>query len=51
MKNNSDLEFLTFTKNNTVFVTDQYGVAFPGTYTFVAQNGGREDINYKRKFL
>ncbi|MGX8773981.1 MAG: hypothetical protein ACSW8G_02870, partial [Bacillota bacterium] len=49
--NGQDLEFLTFTKHNTVFVTDQAGVAFPGSYTFTAESGGTEEIQFKRKFL
>ena len=51
VKNKADLEFQTHTKQNTIFVTDQYGVAFPGEYTFTAENGGFVEINYKRKFL
>ena len=51
VKNGQDLAFQTFTKNNTVFVTDQAGIAFPGSYSFVAEPGGSEDIQFKRKFL
>jgi len=49
--NGQELSFQTFTRNNTVFVTDQAGVAFPGTYRFTAESGGTEDIQFKRKFL
>ncbi len=51
VKNGEDLTFQTFTKHNTVFVTDQAGIAFPGSYTFIAEPGGTEDIQFKRKFL
>ena len=51
VKNGEDMEFQTFTKHNTVFVTDQAGIAFPGAYSFEAQPGGTVDINFKRKFV
>ncbi len=51
VKNGEDLTFQTFTKHNTVFVTDQAGIAFPGSHTFIAEPGGTEDIQFKRKFL
>lgn len=51
VKNNSSISFDTHTKHNTVFVTDQYGVAFPGRYDFVAESGGAHEINFKRKFV
>ena len=51
VKNGATLTFRTYTKDNTVFVTDQYGLAFPGSYTFTAEAGGTEDIKFKRKFL
>ena len=50
VKNNSEITFKTYTKHNVVFITDQYGVAFPGSYTFTAADGGSENINFKRKF-
>ena len=50
VSNGKTITFKTFTKHNTVFVTDQYGVAFKGDYKFEAQNGGSVDINFKRKF-
>ncbi|MBR0382242.1 MAG: hypothetical protein IJH71_07400 [Eubacterium sp.] len=49
--NGKELEFQTFIKENTLFVTDQTGTAFPGTYKFTAENGGTEQIEFKRKFL
>lgn len=48
--NGKTITFQTFVKHNTVFVTDQYGVAFKGHYTFEAQSGGTEEINFKKKF-
>ena len=51
VKNGEDLTFQTFTKHNTVFVTDQAGIAFPGSYSFEAEPGGSVDIEFKRKFL
>ena len=51
VKNGEDLAFQTFTKHNTVFVTDQAGIAFPGSYSFEAAPGGTVDIQFKRKFL
>ena len=51
VKNKSDLVFKTYTKHNTVFVLDQYGLALPGIYRFEAQDGGVQEINYRRKFV
>ena len=51
VKNGEDITFQTFTKHNTVFVTDQAGIAFPGSHSFIAEPGGTEDIQFKRKFL
>ena len=51
VKNGEDLVFQTFTKHNTIFVTDQTGIAFPGSHTFTAEPGGTEEIQFKRKFL
>lgn len=48
--NGKSITFQTFLRYNTVFVTDQYGVAFKGDYKFEAQSGGTEDIRFKRKF-
>ena len=51
VKNGEDMVFQTFTKHNTIFVTDQAGIAFPGSYTFEAEPGGNVDIQFKRKFV
>lgn len=48
--NGKSITFQTFVKYNTVFVTDQYGVAFKDSYKFEAQSGGTEDIRFKKKF-
>ena len=51
VKNGGELRFQTFTRHNTIFVTDHSGIAFPGDYKFIAKEGETVDINYKRKFL
>lgn len=51
VNNKQTITFQTYTKHNIVFVTDQYGIAFKGHYAFVAQSGGTENIDFKRKFL
>lgn len=48
--NGKTITFQTCVKHNTVFVTDQYGVAFKGDYKFEAQSGGTEEIRFKKKF-
>ncbi len=48
--NGKSVEFQTFVKNNTIFVTDHNGVAFKGRYKFEAQSGGTEEIRFKKKF-
>lgn len=48
--NGKTITFQTNVQHNTIFVTDQYGVAFKGHYTFEAQSGGTEEINFKKKF-
>ena len=48
--NGKSVEFQTFVKNNTIFVTDHNGVAFKGCYKFKAQSGGTEEIRFKKKF-
>lgn len=50
VKNGKTVSFQTGVKHNTVFVTDQYGVAFKGCYKFEAQSGGTEEIRFKKKF-
>lgn len=49
--NGKEFTFPVYTRHNTIFVTDQYGVAFKGDYQFEAEDGGHVDIQYKRKFL
>lgn len=51
VKNGQSITFDTVTRHNTVFVTDQYGVAFKGDRKFEAQSGGTEEIRFKGKFL
>lgn len=48
--NGKSVDFQTFVKHNTIFVADQYGVAFKGDYKFEAQSGGTEEIRFKKKF-
>lgn len=48
--NGKMLTFQTQTKHNTLWVTDQYGVAFKGDYKFEAQPGGTVEVKFKRKF-
>ena len=50
VKNGKTIEFVTYTKHNTLFVTDQYGVAFKTDYKFEAQQGGCVEVKFKRKF-
>ena len=49
--NGKSMTFQTFTKHNTVYVTDQYGVVIKDDFKFEAQSGGTQDINFKRKFV
>lgn len=49
--NGKTITFQTFTKHNTIFVTDQYGVVINEAYHFEAQSGGQQSINFKRKFV
>ena len=49
--NGKTVTFKTSVKHNTIFVTDQYGVAFEGDCKFVAESGGQKEIRFKRKFL
>ncbi|MDR1464606.1 MAG: hypothetical protein LBJ11_04820 [Oscillospiraceae bacterium] len=51
VKNGQTIEFLTYTRYNTLFVTDQFGVAFKGDYKFEAQPGGQVVAQFKRKFV
>ncbi len=49
--NGKSISFPVHTKYNTLFVTDQYGVAFKGNYKFEAVSGGTVDVRFKKKFL
>ena len=49
--NGKSFSFPVITKYNTMFVTDQYGVAFKTDYKFEAQSGGNVNVNFKRKFV
>lgn len=51
ISNGKSMTFQTFTKHNTVYVTDQYGVVINGDYKFEAQSGGTQEIRFKRKFV
>ncbi len=51
VKNKKALVFKTYTRNNTVFVTDQHGKALPGVFKFVAAEGGTQEIRFKNKFI
>lgn len=48
--NGKTIEFQTMIKYNTLFVTDQSGVAFKGDYKFEAQPNGSMEVKFKRKF-
>lgn len=50
VKNGKVVQFQTITKHNTIFVTDQFGVAFKGNYKFEAQPGGMIEVQFNRKF-
>lgn len=49
--NGKSITFQTVTKHNTIFVSDQYGVAFKGDFKFEAQEGGTVEVNFKGKFV
>lgn len=51
IENGKTMTFQTFTKHNTIFVTDQYGVVINEAYSFEAQSGGQQNVNFKRKFV
>lgn len=51
VKNGKSLTLETSNRYNTMYVTDQYGVAFPGAYRFEAAPGGHIDVKFKRKFV
>lgn len=51
VKNGKTISLQTGNRWNTVFVTDQYGVAFPSVYRFEAIPGGTVDVKFKRQFV
>ena len=51
VNNGKSITFQTFTKHNTVFVTDQYGVVIKEDHKFEAQSGDTVELNFKRKFV
>lgn len=51
VKNGNSITIETSNRYNTMYVTDQYGVAFPGVYRFEAVPGGHVDVKFKRKFV
>lgn len=51
VKNGKTISVQTFNRYNTMFVTDQYGVAFKSSYRFEALPGGAVLVRFKRKFL
>lgn len=51
VKNGKTIAFETLNRYNTMFVTDQYGMAFKGEYRFEAAPGGSVRVRFKRKFL
>lgn len=51
VKNGKSLTLETSNRYNTMYVTDQYGAAFPGAYRFEAEAGGHVDVRFKRKFV
>ena len=50
VSNGQTVELQTMSKRNIIFVSDQYGVAFKGSYKFEAQSGGHESVEFKQKF-
>ena len=51
VKNGASVSFQTSCRNNVIFVTDQYGVAFNDDYKFEAQPGGEISVHFKRRFI
>jgi DNA-directed RNA polymerase subunit RPC12/RpoP len=51
VKNGQTVDFLTYLKYNTIFVTDQHGLAFKGSHRFEALPGGNIPVRFNRKFL
>lgn len=51
VKNGQSITIETSNRYNTIYVTDQYGAAFPDDYHFEATPGGHVEVNFKRKFV
>ena len=51
VKNGATITLQTSNRWNTMFVTDQYGVAFKSVYRFEAVPGGTVAVRFKRKFV
>ncbi len=51
VKNGKTISFQTSNRWNTLFVTDQYGVAFADMYRFEAVPGGVVEVKFNRKFV
>ena len=51
IKGKKPIEFTTMTKHNTLFLTDQYGMAFKKVFEFEAQPGGLVQATFKGKFI
>jgi len=50
VSNGKTVNFKTYVKHNTIFVTDHTGVAFKDSYKFEAHQGGKVEVRFKRKF-
>ena len=51
IKNGKTLEFYTYIRYNSIFVTDPHGVAFADMFRFEAMPGGIQDVRFNRRFL
>ena len=51
VKNGKTVTLQTGNRWNTLFVTDQYGAAFPSVYRFEAVPGGALEVKFNRKFV
>ena len=51
VKNGKTIALQTSNRWNAIFVTDQYGVAFPSVYRFEAVPGGMVEAKFLRKFV
>ena len=51
VKNGKTLTLQTSNRWNAMFVTDQYGAAFPKAYRFEAVPGGTVEVKFRRQFV